>query len=940
MTGDAPVFFRGLCIKPPVHPVLSYSAWFPSDTPFNPFIFMRILSTSSLLLAAMLTACSATTMTPGVNASALASASPSALLCPAASVLESQTLKSAPHCVAATVGILSTHGKGMASGSGVVVSADGLIVTAGHVVDAPGTRLMIRFPDGRVVQGVTLGVDRGADSGLAKITDIAPPGGWPFAPMAPSASAKNGEWVLATGNPGGVVVGRNPPLRLGRITIHTDKLLQSDCTVVSGDSGGPLFDLQGRVVGINSNISLSTDENHHVPISVYHAQWADLLAGKKIESKGGMLDKSKETPKTDRSRIGEAMNKLAKEGDAEAKKLQEEAKASGGRLGMTGEKMDELILRAKLADKPKDAPKPDRSRIGEALDKLVKEGDAEAKKLVEEAKASGGKLGLIGEKMDELILRAKLGEKVDMSRIGEAMDKLAKEGDAEVKKLREDAKANGGKMNLDSAKAKELILRAKLPPKPADANKITDIMEAVRRLAASGDAEGKKLLEQASKDGKLELKAAEIQRLLDAASKLAGAKPSANERGIPQAMRPQVREGLRKSLLQQFPGATLTDAVLEGIMDKSSFDPSNGHLNVHPDMDDLKAMKLAPEMMAKHVGTSLKTTRVSQRLGETSLQALALFAPALDAAGDCIVEVYGDGKPILMGTVVDADGWIVTKASALAGKTTVILDDGTALDAKVVGKDEATDIALLKVDGKGRNLEAARFGDETALGAWLVSPVRDPNRPAVGVVSVGARPIPQKFTHFQGEQKIMLGLGPKDPASCVVGQVTPDLPAAKAGVKEGDEIVALNGQPAKDWMDFVTRIRATKPGDTAVIKVRRAGQELELKALLGEAKVNSATHESVGETDALAGGKLSARRTGFPAAIQHDAVVWADQCGGPLLDLKGHAVGINIARYDRVCTFAIPAKQVREVVAKLRAEADKPAPAPAPAPAAAAPVKK
>ena len=769
---------------------------------------MRMLSTGSLLLAAMLAACATTAVNitrpaDPVAAQATASvaapvtprttdtdkaalppppaAAPPSVVCPGASRLEAQTLACAPHGVAATVGIIGASAKGVASGSGVVVSADGLIVTAGHVVDAPGTPLTIRFPDGRVARGTALGVDRGADSGLAKIIDAPPPGGWPFAPMAPADSAQNGEWVLATGNPGGVVLGRNPPLRLGRITIHTDKLIQSDCTVVSGDSGGPLFDLEGRVVGINSNISLSTDENHHVPISVYHAQWTDLLAGKNIQSKGGMLDRS---------------------------------------------------------------PRPQR-------------------------------------------------------------------------------------------------VPAPPAPAPADAGKITNLMEALRRLAAGGDAEAKKLLDQSAKDGKLALPESDVKRLMEAANKLPAIKPKAGEQGVPRAYRAMLREGLRNNLLKQFPGAFLTDAILDRIFDKSSFDPATGRLDAHPDMHDLKAMGMSSEQMARNAGVSQQTARVSQRLGETSLQALSLFAPALDAAGSCIVEIYGDGRPILMGTVVDADGWVVTKASALLGKTTVILDDGTPLEAKMVGKDEATDMALLKVDAKarGRKLEAARLSEVAPLGSWLVSPVRDPNRPAVGVVSVAARPIPEMFTHFYGEQKIMLGLAPRDEKSTVVGEVAPNLPADKAGVKAGDEVLAINGQPAKDWMGLVDRIRALKPGDTAILKVRRAGKELELKALLGEAKVSSATHDSIGEADALAGGRLSLRRTRFPAAIQHDAVVWADQCGGPLIDLKGQTVGINIARYDRVCTFAIPAKQVKETVAKLRAEAAKPvaAPVPAPAPAAVAP---
>ena len=96
-------------------------------------------------------------------------------------------------------------------------------------------------------------------------------------------------------------------------------------------------------------------------------------------------------------------------------------------------------------------------------------------------------------------------------------------------------------------------------------------------------------------------------------------------------------------------------------------------------------------------------------LGKTSLAALAPFAPALDAAGQCVVEVRSHNKPILMGTIVAADGWIVTKASELRATPQVVLADGTTLDAKVVGVDKATDLALLKVKAKG--LTPANFSD-------------------------------------------------------------------------------------------------------------------------------------------------------------------------------------------------------------------------------------
>ena len=129
------------------------------------------------------------------------------------------------------------------------------------------------------------------------------------------------------------------------------------------------------------------------------------------------------------------------------------------------------------------------------------------------------------------------------------------------------------------------------------------------------------------------------------------------------------------------------------------------------------------------------------------------------------------------------------------------------------------------------------------------------------------------------------------------------MPAEAAGFKAGDKILQLNGEPVSDLEGLSNRVMQGKAGDTLTFKVDREGKELELKAVLGEAKSITDTENGVGENDDVAHGKLSKRRTNLPLAIQHDGTVWADQCGGPLINLQGQTIGINIARYDRVCTF-------------------------------------
>ncbi len=170
---------------------------------------------------------------------------------------------------------------GSAFGSGVIVSEKGLILTAAHVSGSPGRAALIRLQDGRLVRGESLGLNRPLDAGMIRITD---PGPWPFLKVGNSDRVKKGQWVAATGHPGGYEPNRGPVFRLGRVleVMRDGSLLRTDCQLAGGDSGGPLVDMRGRVVGIHSRIGVSLANNLHVPTSAYRENW-DALVSKTIE---------------------------------------------------------------------------------------------------------------------------------------------------------------------------------------------------------------------------------------------------------------------------------------------------------------------------------------------------------------------------------------------------------------------------------------------------------------------------------------------------------------------------------------------------------------------------------------------------------------------------------------------------------------------------------
>lgn len=162
---------------------------------------------------------------------------------------------------------------GSSQGSGVVISEDGYIMTAAHVIGRRGLQAQVWFPDGKVARAETLGTHHESDAGVLRIVDD---GKWPYCEMAPSDSYGVGDWCIATGHPGGRRDGRPPVIRIGRINNIGNDMIRTDATLVGGDSGGPLFDMEGRVIGINSRIGVSTSWNLHVPVKIYEESWKTL----------------------------------------------------------------------------------------------------------------------------------------------------------------------------------------------------------------------------------------------------------------------------------------------------------------------------------------------------------------------------------------------------------------------------------------------------------------------------------------------------------------------------------------------------------------------------------------------------------------------------------------------------------------------------------------
>ena len=167
--------------------------------------------------------------------------------------------------------------------TGVVISAEGHILTVSHAA-MPDQVYMVSFPDGskRVAVGRgRIGLqDKTKDYDMAMVK-ILKPGKWSFAKMAPSTELKLNQPVISISYPGSFFK-QMPNVRFGRISDIdlSDGFIESSAKMEPGDSGGPLFDVLGRVVGIHSWIKENEVYNYDVPADHFLKYWTALNIAK------------------------------------------------------------------------------------------------------------------------------------------------------------------------------------------------------------------------------------------------------------------------------------------------------------------------------------------------------------------------------------------------------------------------------------------------------------------------------------------------------------------------------------------------------------------------------------------------------------------------------------------------------------------------------------
>jgi serine protease Do len=143
--------------------------------------------------------------------------------------------------------------------------------------------------------------------------------------------------------------------------------------------------------------------------------------------------------------------------------------------------------------------------------------------------------------------------------------------------------------------------------------------------------------------------------------------------------------------------------------------------------------------------------------------------------------------------------------------------------------------------------------------------------------------------------------------------------ARRAGLKKGDAIVGVDTTTIENREDIFKFMNETKPGQSIQVKVKRKdGKGGDDETLTFKFNTIHSALMDRGTMQNTMGGSLSDRRTGFPKVIQHDTRLLPRECGGPLVDLEGRVIGLNIARAGRVESWALPADTIKTALKELQ----------------------
>ncbi len=375
--------------------------------------------------------------------------------------------------------------------------------------------------------------------------------------------------------------------------------------------------------------------------------------------------------------------------------------------------------------------------------------------------------------------------------------------------------------------------------------------------------------------------------------------------GILEYLDDDVRKKFQNAIDNDTTQVEFTPAELERFR-KNPANPFDGLDEI--DLNGRSAMVVLnfelPSMRNRQVG-------IHERQSKSILNGLR--SPSVSAAAST-VKVFANDRQIALGVIVKADGFVLTKLSEVENRShlRIELNDGNAYAATILKQNQENDLVILKIDA--RDLPVVTWSDETPkLGGFLLTVSPTGETIAIGSYSVRPRSTRKGEQAFLGVQPIVAMNGVR------VTDIEPGSASYNAGIRDNDVITKIAGKPTVDVSSLVKVIREHRPGDQVAILYLRNGVEQKTQATLAGRGLSGDRAARFKMMNRL--GAVPSRRDGdFPNVFQHDTPLFPEQCGGPMVNLDGQVVGMNIARRGRAASFALPSQYVKTLVAEMLRE--------------------
>ena len=312
---------------------------------------------------------------------------------------------------------------------------------------------------------------------------------------------------------------------------------------------------------------------------------------------------------------------------------------------------------------------------------------------------------------------------------------------------------------------------------------------------------------------------------------------------------------------------------------------------------------------------------------ELKNQASGFFSaskPVVAEAAKSAVSIYHQGGRICYGTVVMSGSspqpLILTKWSEIkkaSNRLVVMTSEGKAFAATIAGVYPDHDLALLDYDVNDAELTPLDLSQVAplTLGSFILMANPDGSVESLGVVSVESRSLRDMDKAYLGVMMDPV----KEQEGIALREIMPGSAAAKAGLRAGDIILAVDKENLTGLMEMKTLLQRLQPGSEIIVSYKRGNVRKKTKVELGSLSENPTIPRFPQKRMDIMermGAIRSDIRTNFPSVVQSDMPIYPTDTGAPITDLDGKIAGIAIARGSRIKTYIIPTSTIKKLLTK------------------------